>query len=120
VKRILGNDRQAAKIFALLLAAMLGLALFLSPYRLHSSPTSIFFVSQTAASEHAGHSEHEHQQTQELQCLRCVLYGFQLPETATPFVIILVVLGFIKVAKPIAPDSFITLSKTARAPPVSL
>jgi hypothetical protein len=120
VSRTLGNDRQAAKIFALLLAALLGLALFLSPYRLHSSPASIFFIVQTAASDHAGHGEHEHQQTQELQCLRCVLYGFQLPETATPFVIILVVLGFIKVAKPIAPASFITPSKSARAPPASL
>ncbi len=119
----LDKDRQGAQLFSLLLAALLGLALFLSPYRLHNDPTSIFFVASTSATatsaEHTSHTQH-HEDSKTLQCLRCVLYGFQLPETATPFIVILVVLGFLKLAKPAEPFSFITLSKSARAPPVSL
>jgi hypothetical protein len=117
------NYMKAAQAVSLLLAFLLGLALFLSPYRLHDSPASIFFVNQSAASEtaiseHTAHSQHDHEQTQEPQCLRCVLYGFQLPETTAPFVVILVVLGFLRVAKPAEPFSFVTRSACARAPPV--
>jgi hypothetical protein len=128
VSKRLGKDKQAAQLFSLPLAVLLGLALFLSPYRLHNDPTSIFFVASTSATtisanttsvEHSSHSQH-HEESKTLQCLRCVLYGFQLPETATPFLVILVVLGFLKLAKPAEPFSFITLSNSARAPPVSL
>jgi hypothetical protein len=106
------------QVFTLLLSALLGLAIFISPYQLHQSPGSIFFKTFPASAEPlAQHQHHDHDKTQELRCLRCVLYGFQVPETATPFIVILVVLGFLRLPKPSEPFSFIPLSKSARAPP---
>jgi hypothetical protein len=106
--------------FSVLLGFCLALALLLSPYQLHSSPGSIFFIPERT--EHTKHpsTQHEHQDSsKELRCLRCVLYGFQLPESVVPFTVVLVVLGFLKLAKISAPFSFITLSQNARAPPPS-
>jgi hypothetical protein len=113
-----------AQLFSLLLASLLGLALFISPYQLHNNPASIFFVKITSdvassAPEAKQHSQHQHhKETQVIHCLRCVLYGFQVPETLAPFIVILVVLGFLKLVKLAEPFSFISLSKNARAPPV--
>ncbi len=113
------RTRQA---FTLLLAALLGLAIFISPYQLHHSQASIFFVTtvtnKAAEPSHHTHQQNDQQEPQSLRCLRCVLYGFQLPETLAPFIVILVVLGFLKLAKPIQPVSFIMPSKSARAPPL--
>lgn len=110
---------QSKQIFTVLLGVVLGLAIFVSPYQLHHSPGSIFFKKTPANTEHSSHEQH-HEDTKDIRCLRCVLYGFQVPEAIVPFVVILVVLGFLTVAKPAEPFSFITLSKSARAPPVSL
>lgn len=112
---------RARQFLTLLLGVSLGLAIFVSPIELHNNPESIFFATKTSATvEHSSHNQHQHhEKAKAIQCLRCVLYGFQAPETIAPFIAVLVVLGFIKVAKPIAPDSFITLSKTARAPPTA-
>jgi hypothetical protein len=109
---------QRRQIFTLLLGVVLGLAIFVSPYQLHHSPGSIFFKKFPANAEHSSHEQH--QDTKDIRCLRCVLYGFQVPETIAPFVVILVVLGFLTVAKPAEPFSFIPLGKSARAPPVNL
>lgn len=112
-----------AQLFSLLLSSLLGLALFISPYQLHDNSASIFFVKPSGISsttQHASHTQHEHQESRDIRCLRCVLYGFQLPETIAPFVIILVVLGFINLAKPVEPVSFVTPSQSARAPPTAL
>jgi hypothetical protein len=108
---------------------LLGLALFLSPYQLHNNPASIFFVRVSSAQSVAStqstpqtnqHSQHQHhKETQGIHCLRCVLYGFQVPESIVPFIVILVILGFLKLAKLAEPFSFIFLGKNARAPPVS-
>ncbi len=112
---------QSKQFLSLLLGLSLGLAIFISPYQLHNNPASVFFTKAAASTEHSTHNQHQHQQqSQAMRCLRCVLYGFQLPETVAPFVVILVVLGFVKLAKPTQPFSFITLSKSARAPPVTL
>jgi hypothetical protein len=105
------------QFFTLLLGVMLGLAIFVSPYQLHHSPGSIFFTKFPANTEPSSHDQH-HEDTKDIRCLRCVLYGFQVPETIAPFVVILVVLGFLTVVKPAEPFSFITLDKSARAPPV--
>jgi hypothetical protein len=115
------------QLLSLLLGVSLGLAIFISPYQLHHNPASIFFNTQTSVptqlvpTEHATHSQHEqHQDSQAIRCLRCVLYGFQVPETLEPFSVFLIVLGFLTFIKPTQPFSFITFSKKARAPPVSL
>lgn len=119
------SSTKQAQLFSLLLASLLGIALFISPYQLHNNSGSVFFIKITSdvarsspdVNEHSQHQHHE--KNQDIRCLRCVLYGFQLPETTAPFVVILVVLGFLKLARPAEPFSFITLSKKARAPPVS-
>jgi hypothetical protein len=109
---------QSKQLFTLLLGVALGLAIFVSPYQLHHSPGSIFFK-QPPAQKHSSHGQH-HEDTKDIRCLRCVLYGFQVPEAIVPFVVILVVLGFLTVTKPSEPFSFVTPSKSARAPPISL
>jgi hypothetical protein len=104
---------------AVLLGTLLGLALFISPYRLHQSSGSVFLTRLPTSTEHSSHEGHHHD-TKELRCLRCVLYGFQLPETIEPLIFILVVLGFLKLVKLTEPLSFVPFGKSARAPPVSL
>jgi hypothetical protein len=108
-------SQYSKRAFTLLLGVALGLAIFISPYTLHHSPGSIFFTEISSSAESPSH-EH-HQETKEIRCLRCVLYGFQLPETIAPLLVIFIVLGFLKLAKPPEPFSFIPLSKSARAPP---
>jgi hypothetical protein len=111
---------QSKQFLTLLLGLCLGLAIFISPYQLHANPGSIFFAEKSATStDHSAHAQHQ-QDSKELRCLRCVLYGFQAPETIASFVVILIVLGFITLAKHTQPFSFITLSKLARAPPAPL
>jgi hypothetical protein len=109
----------STKQCAALLAAVLGLALFLSPVQLHLNSANF---PAPAAQDHASHAQHGEAPSEDgtLNCLRCVLYGFQLPETAAPLIVIFVVLGFLKVARPAEPFSFIAPSKSARAPPVSV
>lgn len=112
---------QTNAVLSLLMGGLLGLALFLSPVALHNNPQSIFFVAKTSANlEHTHQHHQDHDKTQAVQCLRCVLYGFELPVAIAPFIIIIVTLGFLILAKPAQPFSFISISKTARAPPVAL
>jgi hypothetical protein len=117
----LSSPQRSRQVFTLLLGVLLGLAIFVSPYQLHQNPGSIFFkVGSGAASNHTSHEHQHHEEGKELRCLRCVLQSFETPETVTPLLIIFVVLGFVKLIKPTEPFSFITLSKSARAPPASL
>jgi hypothetical protein len=113
--------QRSKQVFTLLLGVMLGLAIFISPYQLRHNSASIFFktATETRTATHPSH-EHQHQHSEELHCLRCVLQGFELPETIAPFMVIFITLGFLIPAKPNQPFSFIVLTKTARAPPVSL
>jgi hypothetical protein len=103
------------QLLTLMLGGLLGLAIFISPYQLHNNPGSIFTKLNTSSHQH-----HLPQPEQMIECLRCVLYGFQIPETIVRIATILVVLGFITFAQPTQPSSFITPSKSARAPPVHL
>jgi hypothetical protein len=112
--------QRAKQGITLLLGVVLGLAIFISPYQLHQNPGSIFFkVGSDTPSNHTSHEHQNHEEGKELRCLRCVLQSFEAPETIAPFVVVLVVLGFLKLAKPTEPFSFVTLSKSARAPPAS-
>ena len=110
---------QAQKV-SIWLAGFLGLALFLSPIQLHNNPASVFFDIQTSV--HQNHTSHHqqvpNQETQVIRCLRCVLYGFLLPEVIAPLIITLVILGILKLLKLIAPYTFVSLTISARAPPV--
>jgi hypothetical protein len=107
---------QTKQVLALLLGLALSIAIFITPYQLHYSlEGSAEAASGSEQSEHA----HHHRQNDDIHCLRCILYGFQLPEILEPLLVVFVVLGFLKVAKPAEPFSFITLSKSARAPPLS-
>ena len=108
---------QTKPLFSLLLAVLLGLAIFVSPYQLHNNPASIFAYSKTTSQEHKHHDSKE--TPQDLKCLRCVLQGFQVPERIAPLIVVIVVLGFLSFNKPSEPFSFITLINTARAPPLA-
>ncbi|MGL4609612.1 MAG: hypothetical protein ACRCYY_07985 [Trueperaceae bacterium] len=115
--------RFSQQSFAWLLSVALGLAIFISPYQLHHSSASVFFVNQGSnqSAQHDAHSHHGHtdeEQSPGISCLRCILQGFELPETALPLITFLVVLSFLKLLEPIQPFSFIPLSKSARAPPL--
>jgi hypothetical protein len=107
----------AKQLFSLLLGALLGLAIFISPYQLHNNPASIFANSKATSQEHQHHNSKEI--PKDLKCLRCVLQGFQAPEVIAPFIVVIVVLGFLSFGKANEPFSFITLVNAARAPPLA-
>ncbi len=103
------------------LTGLLGLALFLSPIQLHNNPASIFFTVQTSVQNHTSHHQHTPvQETQVIRCLRCILYGFLLPEVIAPLIVTVVTLEVLTIKKPIEPFSFVSLTISARAPPVTL
>jgi hypothetical protein len=117
----LSSPQLSRQVFTLWLGVLLGLAIFISPYQLHHNPGSIFFkISSKVTSNHSSHEHQHHEQSRELHCLRCVLQSFEAPEIIAPLIVIFVLLGFIKLAKPTEPFSFVTLGKSARAPPQAL
>lgn len=109
------------QVTALALGLLLGVALFISPVRLHHATSLLPPLANeqhdiaVEASQPTQHSHH-HQET--VRCLRCVLQTFETPETVQPFVVLLAVLGLLVVAPPLEPTRIFTLAKSARSPPL--
>jgi hypothetical protein len=105
---------------ALVLGLLLGVALFLSPIRLHHATRllpSLAHEQHDITEEASQPTQHSHHHQENVRCLRCVLQTFETPETAQPLVVLLAVLGFLVVIKPLAPQRVVSLTKKARAPP---